>query len=253
MGSDIQELIDACRICQIHQRDNVKQTIVPKETPSLPFQRVASDLFHFKGKDYILIVNSYSGFFDFKELSELSSQIMIAKLKEWYAVHGVPRVLESDNGPQYSSGEFQKFAKNWDFDHNTSSPCFSRANGLAERYVQTAKTILKKCAEDESDVQLALLHARNTPRSFGLPAPSERLMGKLLRTNLPTTDENFQPKVISGVPEALYEQWKLQKQYADRGALEPNIYQPGEPVLLQHQHTKTWRPVTVMQCVDGRR
>lgn len=253
MTSDIQEMVDACRICQKHQRDNVKQTIISKEIPSLPFERVATDLFHFKGNDYILIVDSYSSFFDFKKLKDLSSRSAVAKLKEWFAVHGIPRVLESDNGPQYASEEFKVFAREWNFDHSTSSPCFPRANGLAERYVQTAKLMLKKCTEDKSDIQLALLHARNTPRCIGLPASSERLMGRLLRTNLPITYETLQPKLISGVPEALSEERKQQKQYADRGTVESSQYEPGEPVLVQNQNTKTWTPATVMYCVDGRR
>ncbi|XP_062542342.1 uncharacterized protein K02A2.6-like [Armigeres subalbatus] len=253
MTSDIQQMVDECQVCQMHQPNNTKQTIISKEIPSLPFERVATDLFHFKGKEYILLVDSYSSFFDFKELPDMSSRTVITTLKEWFAVHGVPAILESDNGPQYSSEEFKAFAVKWNFDHETSSPHFPRANGLAERYVQTAKHILKKCAEDESDVQLALLHARNTPRSTELPAPSERLMGRLTRTNLPATDVHLQPRLVTGISGALAEARKQQKQYADRGAVKGAVFQPGDAVLLQNCNTKTWKPATVVNCTDGRR
>lgn len=253
MTSDIQEMVDGCLSCQKHQRDNIKQTIISKEIPTLPFERVATDLFHFKGREYILLVDSYSSFFDFKQLLNTSSRSVIMALKEWFAVHGVPRVLESDNGPQYSSEEFKAFAAKWSFDHETSSPHFPRANGLAERYVQTAKLILKKCAEDESDVQLALLHARNTPRSTGLPAPSERLMGRLIRSNLPVSDAKLQPRLVTGVTQMLTEERSQQKRYADRGAVEGTVFNPGDAVLLQSSTSKTWKPATVLNSVDGRR
>ena len=50
-------------------------------------------------------------------------------------------------GPCYSSREFRKFAKDWEFEHVTSSPKYPRSNGMAERYVGTIRGLLKK-AED---------------------------------------------------------------------------------------------------------
>ena len=43
----------------------------------------------------------------------------------------------SDNGPQYSSFKFSKFAKAYQFVHTTSSPKFPQSNGEAERAVRT--------------------------------------------------------------------------------------------------------------------
>ncbi|XP_055527585.1 uncharacterized protein K02A2.6-like [Wyeomyia smithii] len=249
MAKDIQDMTDACQICQKHMRSNVKHTIVSKEILLLPCDRVATDLFHFRGKEFILIVDS--SYLDFKKLSDKSFRNIIQCLKEWFSVHGIPRVLESDNGPQFSSQEFRDFAKMWCFDHCTSSPIFPRANGLAERYVQTAKNILKKCAEDKSDVQLAMLHVRDTPRSEGLPASCERLMGRLLRSNLPIALEKLQPKTVTGVTEALDAERNLQKCHADRGATVPKHFQQGESVLLQ-QSDRTWKPATVVKSFDER-
>lgn len=63
--------------------------------------------------------------------------------KKIFAAYGTPDVIVADNMP-YSSYECQRFAKEYDFEFKTSSPRYLRSNGLAERFVQTAKNILKK-------------------------------------------------------------------------------------------------------------
>ncbi|XP_062542356.1 uncharacterized protein K02A2.6-like [Armigeres subalbatus] len=247
MSSNIQEMVEACTICQRHQRSNTKNTILLKDIPGLPFERVASDLFHLKGKEYLLLVDSYSGFFDMKLLSETTSKQVINQLKEWFSVHGIPQVLETDNGPQYASAEFRQFSRQWGFEHQTSSPHFPRANGLAERYVQVTKSILKKCAEDQSDIHLALLNVRNTPRSSSLPSPNERLMGRLVRSNMPMTLEALRPRVAVNVQQLLEREREMQKDYADRGGLEAPQFAEKEKILIQDQSSRRWTPGTVVK------
>ena len=83
-------------------------------------------------------------------------------MRAQFARHGVPEVVMSDNGPQFSCGEFREFAQIWDFEHVTSSPRYHQSNGQVERAIGTVKNIVKKAMEDGSDVQLALLNFRNT-------------------------------------------------------------------------------------------
>ena len=78
-------------------------------------------------------------------------------MKTLFARHGIPEVIKSDNGPQYSSGDFAEFAKSWGFKHVTSSPLYPKSNGLAERTVRTAKSILTKARRDHQDPHLVLL------------------------------------------------------------------------------------------------
>ena len=59
-------------------------------------------------------------------MSSQSSQDVIKALKSIFARHEVPEVVRSDNGPQYSSGEFQNFAKDWGFQSITSSPKYAQ-------------------------------------------------------------------------------------------------------------------------------
>lgn len=77
---------------------------------------------------------------------------------------------------------FEEFSKEYEFDHVTSSPKYPQANGEAERAVKTTKQLLEK----NSDPYLALLSYRSTSLENGY-SPSELLMGRKLRTTLPTT------------------------------------------------------------------
>ena len=50
----------------------------------------------------------------------------------------------SHNGPQFSSEEFAEGAIDWDFEHLTSSPGNSKANGKAEAAVKVTKDLIRK-------------------------------------------------------------------------------------------------------------
>ena len=47
--------------------------------------------------------------------------------------------LITDNGPEFTSHNFKKFSKSWDFKHQAVSPPYYQSNGLVERSIQTVK------------------------------------------------------------------------------------------------------------------
>ena len=84
----------------------------------------------------------------------------------------------------------QTNAKQFQFEHVTSSPHYPQSNGEAERAVQTVKNLIKK----DGDPYLAMLMYRSTPLKCGF-SPSELLMSRKLRTNIPATRESLKPSV----------------------------------------------------------
>ena len=120
---------------------------------------------------FLVLVDSYSGWFEIDKIEDMTSATVIKKLKRHFAVHGIPTVLLSDNGPCYKSDLFKEFARTWDFKHATWSPNYHQSNGLAEKAVRSAKHLLMKTG---GDFYLDLLNLRNTPAAGNLGSPAQR-------------------------------------------------------------------------------
>ena len=117
--------------------------------------------------------------------SQCNAAKTISVLKELFSEHGIPETLRSDNGPQFASHLFAEFAKEWNFDHNTSSPRNPRSNGQAEAAVKIIKGLLNCAKYSGEDPYLALLAYRSTPIDAHLRSPAEMLYQRTIHTTLP--------------------------------------------------------------------
>ena len=100
--AEIQQSVSKCLIC-CKTRLQPAEPLLPTSFPIFPWQKVATDLFDGKGITYLLVVDYYSRFIEIAKLSTTTSSDVIRHLKSIFAHHGIPEVVISDNGPQYSS------------------------------------------------------------------------------------------------------------------------------------------------------
>lgn len=189
LSTQLDELVLNCPECVKSQRQR-PQPLTPTQLPQLPWQKVATDLFEWKQSTYLLVVDYYSRYIEIALLKGTTTSDIVTHMKSIFARHGIPETVISDNGPQYASREFAEFAKTYEFKHCTSSPYFPQGNGEAERAVGTIKSLLGK----NGDPYKALLAYRATPLQVGY-SPAELLMGRILRTTVPTTRSQREPKV----------------------------------------------------------
>ena len=133
----------------------------------------------------------FSRFIETQKLSSTTSSSIIIVLKSLtiFTCHGIPDVVVTDNGPQYSSNEFKTFAESYKYSHITSSPYYPRGNGEVERAVRTLKTLLK----DVKDPYLALLPYRATALLWCYLSLVQLLMGRRIRKVVPEADEVLIP------------------------------------------------------------
>ena len=137
---------------------------------------------------------------------------MIRKLKAHFARYGIPDVVMSNNGPQFSSERFAKFAKTWEFQHDTSSPGHSQSNGKAESAVKTAKKLMKRAELSKGEIYLSFLDHRNTPNDSGY-SPAQCLMNRRTKTLLPVTSNLLKPEISVNRHRSLCVSQQRQKSY----------------------------------------
>jgi hypothetical protein len=135
----------------------------------------------------MVLVDGYSRHFEIDLLTDTKSITVARKMKVHFSRFGIPEKLKTDNAGQFTSDLFKKFTKNWNIIHEFSSPTNVRSNGVSESYVKIAKRILQKSKEQNIDPYIPLLEYRNTPLTCGY-SPSQLLMGRRLRSILPSTN-----------------------------------------------------------------
>ena len=191
LSTQIAELIQNCRHCSQFAK-NHPEPLETTQFPDSPWSKVASDLFEYKQKNYLLVVDYYSRYIEIAKLDETTASCVIQHLKSMFARHGIPQCLKSDNGPQYACREFKDFAQSYGFLHVTSSPGHPSSNGEAERAVRTIKQLLR----GSTDPYAALMNYRATPLSNG-HSPAELLMSRRIRTKVPIPSTSLKPRLPS--------------------------------------------------------
>ncbi|GFO18962.1 Pol polyprotein [Plakobranchus ocellatus] len=242
MSQDITDLISRCSTCLKHRNKHRKETLINHELGEYPWQKLGTDIFNFEGKEYLLVADYYSRYFEVVLLRDMKSSTLIAHFKAIFARFGIPEKLNSDNAANYTSQEFEEFLKNWDIDHITSSPRYPQSNGFAERMVQTAKKLLVKSKEE--DPHIALLNYRTSP-SQNLPSPAELLMGRKLRTKLPSLKSHHQTKNSQQELKQMKENQRQQRKHPRGFDLQP--LEAGNDVFMRNQADTLWTPAKVVK------
>lgn len=249
MNDDIDKITATCQTCQTYQPSNAKQPLIPTEVPPRPWHTIATDLFCIDNSEYLLISDYYSKYPFVRKIpkGQSNSRTVIEIMKQIFSEQGIPKIVRSDNGPHYSSANFQEFAKNYGFEHVTSSPRYPQANGFIENQVKTVKATLLKTRHTGEDPCMALLCLRTTPIDNKLPSPSELLLGRKIQGNLPsliTRGDN------DDVVERLKERQDLQKFYFDQNTRVLPDLLPGQSINIQNPSTRRWEPATIKEKLE---
>ena len=115
------------------------------EMPDGPWQIVATDFFGpMQHNIYLLVlIDLYSRYPIVKKITSTSVRSVIPTLDDIFAHYGIPIKLKSDNGPPFKSQEFREFAAFLGFLHERITPYWPRANGTAERFMQSLNKVIK--------------------------------------------------------------------------------------------------------------
>ena len=114
ISRDLEDLVRNCHECCKAQRQRA-QPLTPSPLPELPWQKVGTDLFEWKKDTYLLIADYYSRYIEIARLNRPTAEEIIVYTKSIFARHGIPEVMVSDNGLQYTSDAYAKFAQKYQF------------------------------------------------------------------------------------------------------------------------------------------
>ncbi|KAL9978343.1 hypothetical protein ACROYT_G015844 [Oculina patagonica] len=252
MNAEVKDFISKCSICQSHKPDQCREDMQPYPVPPRPWSMLAADLFELGQQQFFLLVDYWSGFFEVQELKVATSASVIAACKVQFSRHGIPEVLITDNGSQFASSAFIAFAREWQFEHRTSSPRYPQSNGRAENAVKTCKNLMKKAKADGQDPLLALLDWRNTPTERIGTSPAQRLMGRRTRTLLPTHENLLMQSAHSDTATKLADRKSRQvRQYNKRSRpLEP--LKCGQAIRMRLPGKQEWSLGTCTRVLKNR-
>ena len=255
MNSDIRHFISSCDVCRTYETKQCKETLKPHDLPSRPWEKLGIDLFTVHGKDYLVTVDFFSDFWEIDQLASTTSTAIIHKLKAHFARNGIPEQVVSDNAPNLTSEEFDKFAQEWDFEHITTSPYHSQSNGKAESAVKAAKKMLRKARKSKTDPYLAMLAIRNTPTQGMDGSPMQRMNNRRGRTRLPLTSLMLQPNSLDTSKEKTKLETRQMRQckYYNRSATDLPILEEGDTVRIKPTKGENeWKKGVISKKINER-
>ena len=118
----------------------------------------------------------------------MTAQNVIGHLKVIFSEYGWPDTIVSDNGPCYTAEAFTKTMQEFQVNHITSSPHYPQSNGLAEKFVQTVKSLFYKAREKGADLYKALMIYHNTPITSNMHSLMQILQNRTARSQLPMSN-----------------------------------------------------------------
>ena len=230
IDQDIEQMVRNCTSCQAIRNTPPTAVLHPWSWPDQPWKRIHIDFAGpFQGSMFLVVVDSHSKWLEVIPMSSTTTEKTLEVLSTLFAAHRLPEQIVSDNGPQFTSVEFEMCMKKNGIKHIRSAPGHPSSNGEAERFVQTFKRGLKASKRDGGSLQIRLdkflFMYRTTPNATTGVSPAELFLKCTLRTRLDLLHPSVQTRVA--------EKQMTQKMYHDQRS-RPRYFEIGQTVLVKN-------------------
>ena len=193
----VKSTIDHCLPCQAVGRPNPPEPITTTRMPKHPWTTLHVDFYGpLQTQEYLLVViDRYSRFPEVDIVHSTKAAAVIPKLDRMFAVHGIPDVLISDNGPPFNSTDYKRYLETLGITPKFSTPLWPQGNAQAERFMQGLGKVLQTAKIQNrpwrQELSRFLLQYRTTPHSSTGVPPSELLFNRKIRGTLPVLSRNI--------------------------------------------------------------
>ncbi|XP_071494907.1 uncharacterized protein [Diadema antillarum] len=179
-------------------------------------------------------------------MPSITSERTIDTLRSVFARYGLPQIIVTDNGSQFTSAEFQEFVHMNGIKHKRSAPYHPSTNGQAERFVQTLKQSMRASRSDGGSAQAKLdrflLAYRNAAHSVTGESPASLFMKRQLRMRL----DNLRPNIERRYAEQLHYQASLRDKRSK--AIKMREFAVGQSILARdYTGKRKWVPGVVVE------
>ena len=185
LDADLEKTVQECSVCFQLRKAPPKSELHPWEWPKTPWHRVHID---YAGPIndiyYLVIIDAHSKWMEVFPTKTITTSRTIQFLRNCFSRFGLPVVLVSDNGTQFTSGEFKNYISSMGIRHITTPVNHPATNGLAENAVGTFKSALGKISGEDvyAKVDKFLVKYKTTPHTTTGVAPANLMFGRSIRT-----------------------------------------------------------------------
>ncbi|XP_068215900.1 uncharacterized protein [Palaemon carinicauda] len=203
---DVVRHCKSCHQCQMVGKPNQKITkapLIPIPAVEEPFTQIVIDIVGplpktKTGFQYMLtIMDRTTRFPEVIPVRGIKSGIVIKHLMDFFSRYGLPREIQSDQGSNFTSREFQAKMNELGIKHNLASSYHPESQGILERFHSTLKNALTKYCLDhveewDKDLPLLLFALRSAPsESLGF-SPFQMVYGHNVRGPLDLLREHWE-------------------------------------------------------------
>ncbi|XP_053699347.1 uncharacterized protein K02A2.6-like [Sabethes cyaneus] len=200
IDDNIADFVKRCDNCITHSKTPTKVPLQSWPLAQSPWERIHIDFAGpINGLHFLVVVDAFSKWPEIRIVRSPTTAAVTEFLSELFARFGIPNVIVSDNGTQFTSEQFAILCKKNGIQHFRISPYHPQSNGQAEKFVDTLKRSLRKINEGEAiceTLQTFLQVYRTTPsRVLNGKTPSQQMLGRNMKTILDLLHYN-QPKPV---------------------------------------------------------
>ena len=107
INRQIEDFVKSCDICIRNQKKQTSASMIPSHIVVYPFQVIGRDFLHWNGQDFLLVVEHHNKYWEIGRLHNISSALVIKKMKMIFSRLGFPEVVRGDNGTRCLSRTFR--------------------------------------------------------------------------------------------------------------------------------------------------
>lgn len=263
LKKDISRFIRTCHTCQVTGKPNQPLKLAPLyPIPPVeqPFEYLLIDCVgplppSKSGSKFLLTVMCQSTRYPAAyALRNITTRSVVKALSQFISIFGIPKVIQSDQGTNFTSKMFAEILKQLGVKHHHSSAQHPQSQGVLERFHQTLKCLLRAyCVELNRDWEeglpwLLLASREVTQSSLGF-SPNDLVFGHKIRGLLSVLGDQLKGKqppqslleYVNGFKRRLILAGQAAKENLEKAQIkmktlfdrrsEQRVFKPGDQVL----------------------